>query len=277
MSISPPISEIQHFQNLPWKSKVKVIAQGHKEGITPYRLISLCSMSICHPIPGIPLFQNWTLKIQGQGHGWGQSWKSQHRSNIQSTHIPFVLCQSAIPFLSYDFFKIWPWKSQVKVMGEVTVQSHNVDLSILSTRIHFVPCQSGTPFLSYNFFKIDLEKSRVKVMGEVTVSSKSQCGSNIYRLTSLWFHVNRPSHSWDTAFSKFDLENLGSRSNDHDVANYGSKQFQRTLNGINPSSGFNDKRSTKPGPSAAWFDKFLACGQARIYLSLSQSEPKGGN
>ena len=101
-------------------------------------------------------------------------------------------------------------------------------------------------------------------------------GLTSYRLTSLWFHVNRPSHSWDTAFSKFDLENLGSRSNDHDVANYGSKQFQRTLNGINPSSGVRDKRSTKPGPSAAWFDKFLACGQARIYLSLSQSEPKGG-
>ena len=27
-----------------------------------------------------------------------------------------------------------------------------------------------------------------------------------YWLASLWSHVNRPSHSWDTAFSKFDLE-----------------------------------------------------------------------
>ena len=69
-------------------------------------------MSIGPPIPGIQLFQNLTLKIQGQGHGWGQSLKSQHGSNIQSTHIPFVPCQSGIWFLSYDFSKIWPWKSK---------------------------------------------------------------------------------------------------------------------------------------------------------------------
>ena len=97
------------------------------------------------------------------GHGWGHSLKSQCGSNILSTHIPFVPCQSALPFLRYSIFKIWTWKSRVKVMGEVTVQSHNVGLAS-------------------------------------------------YRLTSLLFHVNRPSHSWDTAFSKFDLENQGSRS-----------------------------------------------------------------
>ena len=83
-------------------------------------------MSIGPTIPGIQLFQNLTLKIQGKGHGWGRSWKSQHGFNIQSTHIPFVPCQSGIPFLSYNFFKILPWKSKVKVMEEVTVQSHNL-------------------------------------------------------------------------------------------------------------------------------------------------------
>ena len=139
--------------------------------ITPYRVsidsYPFHSMSICPHIPGIQLFQNMMLKIQSQGHGWGQSWKSQHRSNIQSTHIRFVPCQSGIPFLSYDFFKIWPWKSRVKV----TVQSQNV-------------------------------------------------GVTSYGLTSLLFHVNQPSHSRPTAFSKFHLENpgwLGSRSNDHDA------------------------------------------------------------
>ena len=201
------------FKVWPRKFKVKVIAQGHKEGIPPYRFISFSfhvnrpshswdtaidienlrsrswvrskfkvttwvqhsvnshpfrSMSIGHPIPELRLFQNLTLKIKGQGHGWGQSWKSQHGSNIQSTHILFVPCGSGIPLRSYDFFKIWPWKSRVNVMGEVTVQSHNVGLTS-------------------------------------------------YRFTSLSFHVNRPSHSWDTVFSKFDLENQGSRSNDHDV------------------------------------------------------------
>ena len=54
-------------------------------------------------------------------------------------------------------------------------------------------------------------------MGEVTL--QSQNGSLIsYRLSFLSLHVNQPSHSWDTAFSKFDLENQGSRSKDHDVA-----------------------------------------------------------
>ena len=38
------------------------------------------------------------------------------------------------------------------------------------------------------------------------------------RFTSISFHVNRPFHSWDTEFSKVDLENPRSRSNDHDVA-----------------------------------------------------------
>ena len=43
-------------------------------------------------------------------------------------------------------------------------------------------------------------------------------GATPYRLTSLSFHVNRPFHSWDTTFSKFDHENPRSRSNDHNVA-----------------------------------------------------------
>ena len=46
--------------------------------------------------------------------------------------------------------------------------------------------------------------------------------------------------------------------------NYRSRQFHRTFNGTNPSSGFRDMGSTKSGPSAAWFDKFLAHGQAHV-------------
>ena len=112
------------------------------------------------PIPKLQQFQYSTLKIQGQGHGWGQSLKSQCESNILSTHIPLVPCQSAIPFLRYDF---WPWKSKVKVMKEVNIESHNM-------------------------------------------------GPTFCRLKSLPFHVNLPSHSWNTAFSNFDLENPRSRS-----------------------------------------------------------------
>ena len=216
-------------------------------------------MSIGHLIPEIRLFHNLTLKIQGQGHGRGEHWKSQHGSNILSTQIPFVPCQSALPFLRYSIFKIWPWKSKVKVMGEMDIQSHKMGVTsyrltslsfhvnrpshswdttffqiltlkiqgqghgwgecwqsqsgcnILSIHIAFVPCQSALPFLRYSIFKIWPRKSKVKVMGERNVESH-KVGVTSYRFTSLLFHVNRPFHSWDTAFSKFDLENPRSRS-----------------------------------------------------------------
>ena len=245
-------------------------------------------MSIGHPIPEIRLFQNLTLKIQGQGYGRGEHWKSQHGSNILSTHILFVPCQSVIPFLRYNFFKIWPWKSKVKVMVrskfEVTMwvtfyrltsfsfhvnrSSHSWETSfskfdlenprsrswvrgklksqygsnILSTHIPFIPCQSAIPFLRYDFFKIWPWKSKVKVRVEVKVGSH-KVGITSYWLTSFSFHVNQPFHSWDTAFPKFDLENPRSRSNDMMLHNYRSRQFHRTWNGINPSSGFRDMGS----------------------------------
>ena len=169
-------------------------------------------MSIGHLIHKIWLFQNSILKIQGQGHGWRESWKSQYGSNILSTHIPFIPCQSAIPFLRYEFFIIWPF---LKIQG----QSHGWDQSwkpqsgcyILSTHIPFVPCQSALPFLRYSIFKIWPWKSKVKVMGGGNVESHNM-GATFYRLTSLLFHVNWTSHSWDTAFSKFDPENPRSRS-----------------------------------------------------------------
>ena len=112
-----PFLRYSIFKIWPWKSKVKVMGEvdikSHSMGPTFYRPFN--SMSIGHPIPEIWLFQNLTLKIQGQGHGWGERWKSQSGCNIPSIHIPFVPCQSALPFLRYSIFKIWPWKSKVKV------------------------------------------------------------------------------------------------------------------------------------------------------------------
>ena len=174
-------------------------------------------MWIGHPLPELRLFWKFDLENQRSRSWVGSSSKSQCGSNILSIHIPFVSCQSALPFLRYSIFKIWPWKSRVKVMGEVTVQSHNVGLTsyrLTSLSIHVQrPSQSWVT----TFFKIWPWKSRVKVMGGVTVQSHN-VGLTSYRFTSLSFHVNRPSHSWDTVFSKFDLENQGSRSNDHGVA-----------------------------------------------------------
>ena len=105
-----PFLRYSIFKVWPWKSKVKVIAEGHTVGMPPYRFISF-SFHVDWPyLPslGYSYLKIWHFKIQGQGYGWGQSWKSQHGSNIQSTHIPFVPCKSAVPFMMYGIFKIWP-------------------------------------------------------------------------------------------------------------------------------------------------------------------------
>ena len=158
-------------------------------------------MSIWHPIAELRLFQNLTLKFKGQGHGWGHSSKSQCGSNILSTHVPFVPCQSALPLLRYSIFEIWPWKSRVKVMGEVTIQSYNVGLR--SYRLTSLLFHVNLPSHSWvmTFFKIWPWNSKVKVMGEVTVQSHNE-GLTSYRQTSLLFHVNLPSHSWVMTFFK---------------------------------------------------------------------------
>ena len=170
------------------------------------QLTSFHSKWVKPPIVELQQFPYFTLKIQGQGHGWGQSLKSQCESNILSTHIPFVPFQWAIPFLQYDFFKIWPWKSKVKVMVEVKVQSHKV--GVTSYRLTSLLFHVNRPSHSWDtaFSKFWPWKSKVKVMSEGKVESHNM-GPTFYRLTSLSSHVNRPSHSWDTTFSKFDLEN----------------------------------------------------------------------
>ena len=87
-------------------------------------------MSIGHPIPEIQHFQNLTLKIQVQGHRWGEHWKSQSGCNILSTHIPLIPCQSSLPFMRYSIFKIWPWKSKVKDKWPWSCTTAGLDNSI---------------------------------------------------------------------------------------------------------------------------------------------------
>ena len=142
--------------------------ESHKVGVISYWLTSL-SFHVNQPShswdtafskfdlenPRSMSWVTWTLKVTT----WVQHSVNSHPFNSMSV----------IPFLRYDFVKIRPWKSKVKVMGEGNVEIHKV-------------------------------------------------GVTSYRLTSLLFHINRLFHSWDTAFSKFDLENPRSRSNDHDVA-----------------------------------------------------------
>ena len=102
----------------------EVKVQSHNMSLTSYWLTSnpFGSMSIDPPIPERLRFQNLTLKIQSQSH----SSRSYSRYNTLSTHIPFVPCWSALPYLGYSYFKIWHWKFKVKVMGEVKAGSHNM-------------------------------------------------------------------------------------------------------------------------------------------------------
>ena len=128
----------------------------------PYR-----SKSIGHTIPVIWLFQDWTLKIHGQGHRWGQISRSHGESNILSTHILFVQVNRPSHSWHTAILK-FHLENKVKVMGDTKVHGH--------------------------------------VEGHIMVPT-----SNRLQSTTLLFHVNMLSHSWDMAISKFDLENPRSR------------------------------------------------------------------
>ena len=84
-----------------------------------------------------------------------------------------------------------------KIQGRSHSSRSNKRNNILSTHTPFNPCWSALPFLRCSYLKNWPWKSKVK--GEVKVQSH-QVSLTSYRLTSLWFHVNRPSHSRDTAF-----------------------------------------------------------------------------
>ena len=166
-------------------------------------------MSIRHPIPELRLFQNLTLKIKGQGHGWGHSSQSQCGSNILSIHTPFVPCQSALPFLRYSIFKTWPWKSRVQVKWPWCCTTTGLDNSI---ELRMVQIHPGV--------------SEIWVL-----QSLAQC--------CLIRQVFGPWASPYGANGQITMT----------VHNYRSRQVHETLNRVNPSSGFRDMRSEKSGPN----------------------------
>ena len=165
--------------------------------------------SICPPISEIQTFQNLTLEIQGEYHNS----RSDCGSNVLSTDISFVPCQSDLPPLRYSCVKFHlenPWlrshsrshsgsniplthihfnphTSEIRlfqnwtlnIQVKVIVQSHNgSNIHQLLTCILFVPSQWLLPFLSWGHFNIWLWKSKVKVIDEVK-SSRLHSMSNI--------------------------------------------------------------------------------------------------
>ena len=144
----------------------------------------------------------------------------------------YLLCAMSIgpPILRYSYFKIWPWKSMVKVVCSqrsrscltlkiqrsrlwsrsnlmVTFEALGVQLICLL----FVSWQSDHFWLRYNKFYIWPWKFKVKVMAKVKPNGHIwalEC--NQYVCFS--FRGNRTIFCWDIAKSIFDLEKSRSRS-----------------------------------------------------------------
>ena len=71
------------------------VAQGQSHSASNIRSNShpFHSKWVDPPIPEIQQFHYFTLKIQGQSHGWAQSWKSQSGCNIKSevSTLPIII------------------------------------------------------------------------------------------------------------------------------------------------------------------------------------------
>ena len=123
------------------KLKVKVMGdfkvQYHKVGPISCWLTYLSCHVIRPPHSRDAVFQNPTMKIQGQGHNS----RSHSGSNFLLTHIPFIPCHQ--PSCNWDaaISKFDLLKSKVEVMGEVKFWSQNVGPTSY-WHIPFVP----TPF-----------------------------------------------------------------------------------------------------------------------------------
>ena len=140
----PSHSEIQLFQNLT----MKIHGQGHVCGQSSRSHLTFkIQRSSSNPLV---TFEAWisvdmfafrfvairpllaeiweipylTLKIQGQGHGQGQTRWTHLSPRVQSICFLFVSWQSGHFWLRYGKFHIWPWKFKVKVMAKVKSGGH---------------------------------------------------------------------------------------------------------------------------------------------------------
>ena len=142
------------------------------------------------------------------------------------------LCAISIgpPILRYSYFKIWPWKSMVKVMCVVKSQDH-VWLSkfkgqcngqgqthwsplrpgVQSICLLFVSWQSDHFWLRYSKFYIWPWKFKVKVMAKVK-SDDLIWALDFNRYVCFLFRGNRTISGWDIINFVLDLENSRSRS-----------------------------------------------------------------
>ena len=236
----------------------EVTVQSDNVGLTSYQLTSL-SFRVNRPSHSWhTAFSKFDLEIKGQGHGWGNNSKSQYGSNILSTHIPFVPSQLAFPFLKYSIFKIWPWKSRVKVKWPWCCTTTGLDNS-------FEWYKSIQRFQSYGFRKV---WPKCCLIWQVFGQWANPCGANeqitmtVHNYRSRQVHETlngvNPSSGFRDMRSAKSGPNLwqiwqvfGPWASPYEangqmsmtVHNYRPRQFHRTSNGENPSSGYRDMGS----------------------------------
>ena len=155
---------------------------------------------------------------------WSWSW-----SWMTYCH-PLCAMSIGLPILRYSYFKIWPWKSMVKVMcvvkgqchvwpskfkgqGHGQVQTHWSHLrpGVQSICLLFVSWQSDHFWLRYRKFHIWPWKFKVKVMAKVKPDGHIWA-LEFNRYVCFSFRGNQTIFGWDIANSIFDLENSWSRS-----------------------------------------------------------------
>ena len=97
----------------------KVKPDGHIWGLEINRYVCFSFRGNRTIFCWIYLIRYLTLKIQGQGHGQGQTRWSHLKPRVQSMCLLFVSWQSDHFWLRYSQLDIWPWKFKVKVTTKI--------------------------------------------------------------------------------------------------------------------------------------------------------------
>ena len=118
-----------------------------------------------------------------------QSSKMSNINNIPLSRIPLIPCQLALPFLRYSIFKLWPWKSKVKVIA----QGHKVGITpyrLISLSFHVY---QPSHFWDTAISKFDNENSRsrswVRSKLKITIWVQHSVDSHPFRSMSIWHPI----------------------------------------------------------------------------------------
>ena len=171
------------FENLRLRSLFKATWWfQHPIDSHPFRSLSMDTL-----IFEIQLFQNLTLKIQGQDHGKVEALGHKVGPTIFWPTHPFNYMSIGPPIPEIRLFK----KLTLKIQGQGhSSRSHRPT----SNQLTSLPFHVNQPSHSWYMVisKFDLENPKVKVMHEVKVQGHL-VGPTFHRLTSFSFHANLPS------------------------------------------------------------------------------------